>query len=102
MDNYQIQFTGKAWSDMDAIAEFHLHKVGPQSAAQITDRILDTIEQLQTFPYMGPLHTDPILAKHQYRKLVCGNYVCIYKVNDMTIYIYRIVHGSTNYPNWAL
>ena len=47
---------------------------------------------------MGALHPDAFLAQHQYRKLICGNYVCIYKVIGQTVYVYRIVDGRTDYP----
>ena len=55
-------------------------------------------EQILKHPYMGALHPDQFLAEHQYRKLICGKYVCIYKVIDQTVYVYRIVDGRTDYP----
>lgn len=47
---------------------------------------------------MGALHPDSFLAEREYRKIICGNYVCIYKVIGTTVYVYRIVDGRTDYP----
>jgi toxin ParE1/3/4 len=48
---------------------------------------------------MGQTHPDPVLAANGFRKIVVSSpYVCIYKVFDDTIYIYRIVNGKTDYP----
>ena len=72
--------------------------VGAASAEKITDRILDTLEKLVEFPLMGPLHSDEFLARIEYRKVLCDDYVCVYKLIDYTVFIYRIVHGATDYP----
>lgn len=83
---------------MNAIADYHLQMVGAVSAEKITDRILDTLEKLAEFPLMGPLHSDEFLARMEYRKVLCDDYVCVYKLIDYTVFIYRIVHGATDYP----
>lgn len=98
MPRCKVEILTPAWRDIDRIADFHLLKVGPQSAERITDQILDTIDLLEEHPYMGPLHPDSVLARNEYRKVICGNYICIYKVIDSIVYIYRVVDGRTDYP----
>lgn len=98
MPEYQIEFLPAAWQDLVKISDLHLQLVGPDSAERITDEILDAIEGLTRFPYMGPLHPDPVLARMEYRKLVCRKYIVIYRVIEATVYIYRIVNGITDYP----
>ena len=98
MPDTQLVILTPAWQDIDRIWELHLMLVGPNSAEEITDKLLDTIALLAEQPYMGALHPDQFLAEHQYRKLICGKYVCIYKVIDQTVYVYRIVDGRTDYP----
>lgn len=98
MPDKQLVILTPAWQDIDRISDLHLMLVGPKSAEEITDKLLDTIALLAEQPYMGALHPDPFLAEHQYRKLICGKYVCIYKVIDQTVYVYRIVDGRTDYP----
>ena len=97
MPKYRVEILTPAWRDIDRISDYHLMAVGPQSAEQITDKLLDTIDLLADHPYMGPLHPDPVLARNEYRKVICGNYICIYKVIDGTVYIYRVVDGRSNY-----
>ena len=98
MPDTQLVILTPAWQDIDRISDLHLMLVGPKSAEEITDKLLDPIALLAEQPYMGALHPDPFLAQHQYRKLICGKYVCIYKVIDQTVYVYRIVDGRTDYP----
>lgn len=98
MPDTQLVILTPAWQDIDRISDLHLMLVGPKSAEEITDKLLDTIALLAEQPYMGALHPDPFLAQHQYRKLICGKYVCVYKVIDQTVYVYRIVDGRTDYP----
>ena len=98
MTEHQIEFLPTAWQDLVKISDLHLQLVGPDSAERITDEILDAIEGLARFPYMGPLHPDPVLARMEYRKLVCRKYIVIYRVIEATVYIYRIVSGITDYP----
>ena len=70
--------------------------VCPASAEKITDCIPDTLAKLASFPYMGAQHPDPELARLEYRKVICGDYVCVYKVIEN--HVYRIVNGKTDYP----
>ena len=98
MPKAKIEFLQASWLDIDRISDLHLMLVGPKSAEEITDKLLDTIALLAEQPYMGALHPDPSLAGHQYRKLICGKYVCIYKLTSQTVYVYRIVDGRTDYP----
>jgi len=45
---------------------------------------------------MGAQHPDPELARLEYRKVICGDYVCVYKVIET--HVYRIVNGKKDYP----
>ena len=78
MPKCRVEILTPAWRDIDRISDYHLMAVGPQSAEQITDKLLDTIDLLADHPYMGPLHPDPVLARNEYRKAICGSYVCVY------------------------
>lgn len=100
MGEYRLQFLHAAVDDLDRIADYHLQMVGAASAERITDQILNTVERLEKYPYLGSLHPDPVLASMEYRRIVSGNYVCVYKVIDRTVVIYRIVNGVTDYPKY--
>lgn len=98
MPKCHVEFLLAAWQDLDKIADYHLKMVGAASAERMTDKILDTVSLLAEFPYMGARHPDPELAKREYRKILCDDYVAVYKVIDSTVYVYRIVNGKTDYP----
>ncbi|WP_420828430.1 type II toxin-antitoxin system RelE/ParE family toxin [Dehalobacterium formicoaceticum] len=80
------------------MADYHLLAAGSVSAEKITYRLLDSIVKLGEYLLLGTEHSDPVLQEKGYRKLVCGEYICVYRLIDDTIYVYRIVHGTTDYP----
>ena len=99
MPECRVELLAAAWQDIEAISDFHLKKVGADSAQRITDKILDGVENLAQFPLMGPPHPDPELAIQGYRKLVLTKiYVAVYRVIDNVVFVYRIVNGTTDYP----
>ena len=100
MIKYEVRILNPAAEDIEGIAAYHLRMVGTQSAEKITDKILDTIQILEDHPFAGSEHPDSILREQHFRKLICGDYVCIYKLIEDTVFIYRILHGATDYPKF--
>lgn len=100
MPKFRVEILPLAWQDLNNIADYHLQMAGKSSAEKITNRILDYLEKLQSFPLIGSIHPDPVLSKMEYRKILCGDYICIYRLIDKSVYIYRILHQSTNYPKF--
>jgi len=95
----KLTYLAPAREDILDIARYHLEKAGADSARKVTEQIVRNIDRLAQFPLMGKTHPDPVLAGSGYRKLVLTSpYVCIYKVLDEGIYIYRVVNGKTDYP----
>jgi len=33
-----------------------------------------------------------------YRKLICGNYLCFYRVIGEAVFVYHVADGRTDYP----
>ena len=91
-----------ALEDISSIADYHLRRVGPQAAEAVTDRLLDTIALLDAAPCLGPLHHDSALQSMGYRKLVCGHYVCVYRIVDGVPLVYRVFHESQSYSTALL
>ncbi len=95
----KLVFLEPAKEDILNIAAYHLEKIGPVSARKITNIIMESLERLSDFPLIGQTHPDPVLAAKGYRKLVAAEtYVCIYKIFQDTVYVYRIVNGGLDYP----
>lgn len=88
-----------ARNDILQIARDHIEQLGPSSVKRITDRLMEAIDRLVAFSLIGQTHPDPMLAAQGYRKLIAAEqYICIYKVLEETVYIYRVVNGEMDYP----
>ena len=99
MAKYKVKLLSPAWLDLDALADYHMLKVGPDSARKITDKILSALERLESFPMSCPMVPYRELAEQGYRMLVCGKYVCIYKLIDNDVFVHHIAAAATNYPD---
>lgn len=95
----QVRILQSAWEDLSSIADYHIREVGPLSAERITNEILNTFQLLATNPYLGPLQHDAVLQRRGFRKLLCGRYVCVYRVDEDVPTVYHIFHASSNYPS---
>ena len=87
-----------AQRELEDIATLHLHLVGPNSARNITDLILDTLDRLETFPLSGHPPKDNELRIAGYRYVIAGKYICVYRLIGDAAYVYHIAHGASNYP----
>ena len=89
-----------AQRELEEIAMAHLHLVGPNSARRITDLIYDTIGRLEQFPLSGHPPRDRWLARENYRYVIAGKYIAVYRFMEAenVVFIYHIAHGARNYP----
>lgn len=97
MGKYKVEILLAAWQDIDRISDVYLRLAGAASAKKITDALLDTLARLGTSLY-GAQHPDPELARREFRKVLCGDLVCVYKVIGQSVFVYRVVNGRTDYP----
>ena len=95
---YKLEILTPAQRELEEIALVHFELVGPVSARNITDRILESIERLKAFPLSGSLPRDRELREAGYRYVISGKYICVYKLIGNTVFVYHIVHGATDYP----
>lgn len=95
----KLVYLAPATQDMEEIVKYHLTQVGLDSARRIYALMKEEIGRLASFPLMGQIHPDPLLAAEGYRKLVLTDtYVAIYKVIDGTVFIYHVANGRSDYP----
>ena len=97
MAKCELEILAPAWRELEEIASYHLLMVGPNSARKITDNILDCLERLKDFPLSCPYIPNEELKSDGYRMLVCGKYVCVYRLIGEIIYIYHISNGAMEY-----
>ncbi len=84
--------------ELEEIAQLHKNLVGPNSARNITNLILDTLSRLERFPLSGHIPWDKELRTMGYRYVIAGKYICVYRLIAETVYVYHIAHGASNYP----
>ena len=95
---YKLELLRPAQRELEEIALVHMELAGVESARKITDRIFKALEHLRSHSHMGIECRDEILRWAGYRMLICGHYLCIYRLLGKTIFVYHIVDGRTNYP----
>ncbi len=94
----QLKVNPEVWDELDAISDKHLMLSGVNSARKITHKILDELDILKNNPFIGTECNEYPLTGKGFRRLICGNYLCFYKLTGDSIYVYHIVDGRTNYP----
>jgi plasmid stabilization system protein ParE len=97
MAKYKLELLTEARLQLRDIAAYHLRKVGSQSAEKITNLILDEVDKLADFPFLGVTPPSEMVAKAGYRMLIIGDYLCFYSLYENTVYVSHIVHGITDY-----
>lgn len=98
MQEHKVELLPLAWVELEEIADIHLELVGAKSAQKITDKILDSLDLLAINPHMGVVPKQRELAEQGFRVLICGNYLCFYKIGIGIIEVYHIVDGRRDYP----
>ena len=93
-----LEILTPAQLELEEIAYTHLGLVGPLSARKITNKIYDALDNLKIFPQMGVTCRDKELRKKGYRMLICGNYLCFYRLIENTVFVYHIADGRIDYP----
>lgn len=87
-----------AQRELEEIVQLHKNLVGPHSARNITDLILDTLSHVEMFPLSGHIPRDKELRNGGYRYVIAGKYICMYRLIGEEVYVYHIAHGARNYP----
>jgi len=93
---YRIVYKAYAERDIWEIADY-LSDHSMPAAVKFLQEVKRRIEGLADMPLMCPK-----IASHQdYRKMVVGNYVVAYIVNEQAkeVLIMRVVHGRRNYQS---
>jgi len=96
-DKYSLTILSAAQAELEEIGNLYMELVGPMASRRITDRIYTALERLCDYPYMGAALEERTLRDRGYRKLVCGNYLCFYRVIGDIVYVCHIADGRSDY-----
>ena len=61
-------------------------------AVKTIQGIYARIENIQNFPYMGADLAKKVSFRTDYKYVICGNYVVLYKIGKEYVEIYRVVN----------
>ena len=88
---YRIRYLPETVTDRAEI-RVYLFQFYEDTAKKFFALLKEKIERLKEFPYSCPTYEDD----PDYRKLVVGDYLVFYMVNegDKTVEIHRIFHGA--------
>ena len=97
METYEVKFLQEALEDLEEIILFIAHD-SRAAAILMHDMILKKTNDLSVFPKRGRPVPDVKMSEAGYRMLGIKPYIAFYRVIDRNVYIYRFIHGASNYP----
>ena len=84
----KIHYSSESRRDLDDIWDYIVSELQNRTAAErVIGRIMDAVDQLQTFADMGT----------NYRFLVSGSYMVFYRVQGSDVYVDRVLYGRSDY-----
>jgi toxin ParE1/3/4 len=95
--DYEIVWTENALVDLESVVCYLLNR-NPPAAEIVRLSILDSIEILKRFPYIGPKYERDTTGRA--REIVCGSYRIFYRVKEDTrcVEILTVWHASRSEP----
>ena len=95
---YDVVWSFSAERDRDRIVEYLLYDLAsPQAASHVLDELDKMIVILSDNPKLFALSAESRLARMGYRKYLFMSYVVLYRVEDRTVKVGRILHTAQNY-----
>lgn len=93
----RIEWLSEARNEFRDYLLYYRNTVGAKYAHAFSDKILSAVGQLAQFPYLGVLRQDTMMGKYGFRALFVAQYVCIYRIEDNTVFIYHLADARKNY-----
>jgi toxin ParE1/3/4 len=78
-------------ADLKNIKEY-IAEDNEEMAVKTIQEIYTRFENIQQFPYMGAELAKRVSFWTDYKYVICGNYVVLYKVGNEYVEIYRVVN----------
>ena len=97
METYEVRFLQEALDDLEEIV-LYIAQDNRSAALRMHEKIIEKANDLTIFPKRGRLVPDKKMSAVGYRMLVVKPYIIFYRVIDSNVFIYRVLHGSVNYP----
>jgi len=89
----RIKFLPAAESDLEEIFDY-LYPESPGYADEFLNKFYSSLKKLERFPRSGKITDIFNLNRAGYRYFKMGKYYIYYKIEEKTIYIFRIIHTA--------
>lgn len=93
---YKLLYLQKTLDDLEEI-HFHISTDSLQAADNVINSILDALDNLEAFPFIGRSVADKLDAKGDYRIIIIKPYLVFYRVISTQVTIYRVLHEKRYY-----
>jgi plasmid stabilization system protein ParE len=90
---YRVEIAQTAETDLDEIWA-HIAADSIENATRFLFQLEEKIDTLERMPKRCPNIPENQLLGTAYRHLVLGSYRVIFRIEDFTVYVLRIVHGN--------
>ena len=97
MEIYDVRFLPEALDDLEEIVLYIAQDSKP-AALLMHDEVIEKTNSLSIFPKRGRFVPDEKMRKAGFRSLIIKPYIAFYRVIGRNVFIYRVIHGLTNYP----
>ena len=77
--------------DLRSIKEY-IADDNEEMAVKTIQEIYTRTENIQQFPYMGADLSKRVSFRTDYKYVICGNYVVLYKIGEEFVEIYRVIN----------
>ncbi len=97
---YKLVITQLADADLAEIVDYiSINLSNPSAALHFLDEVESQYEYLRSNPRIFSVCCDSRLAEKEYHKVVVGNYLILFRIEDDTdtVYIMRVVYHRQDY-----
>ena len=90
---FEVRFTRSAKKDVEELLN-HIAKDNPERAKRFISQLEQQIQTLELFPKRCPLIPENEVLDQKYRHFIQGKYRTIFRIDQETVYITRVIHGA--------
>lgn len=94
----KLEILVSAMNDLRTISSVCQNTQNEKTTSKTIANIFADLSRLESFPYSGKLVEDKELQMREFRCIISGKYICIYRVINDTIFVYHVAHCRQNYP----
>ncbi len=91
---YQVNLSQQAQNDLEQIL-YYIEDDNVNNAVNFTLELEKKVYSLEIFPDRHPLMPENEFFSTDYRHLIYKKYRTIYRIEENSVFILRIIHGAT-------